>query len=95
VYGGPNELHELAILGATGGTVLEGDGVTIQQTNSSAISSVVAQWQTSADRRIVQFGDLFVYILGMFSLPRLPNKMCQANDEMNTATVPTTTGSLT
>lgn len=62
VYGGPNELHELAIAGATGGTVIEGDGVTIQQTNNS----VVAQWQTSADRRIVQVGNLFVYILGMF-----------------------------
>lgn len=62
VYGGPNELHELAIAGATGGTVIEGGGVTIQQTNNS----VVAQWQTSADRRIVQVGDLFVYILGMF-----------------------------
>lgn len=64
VYGGPNELHELAIAGATGGTVVEGDGVTIQQTNNS----VIAQWQTSADRRIVQVGDLFVYILGMFQI---------------------------
>lgn len=59
VYGGPNELHELAVLDVTGGTVLEGDGVTIQQSNGS----FVAQWQTSADRRIVQFGDLLVYIL--------------------------------
>lgn len=60
VYGGPEELHELALAGATGATVVEGDGVTIRQTNNS----VVAQWQTSADRRIVQVGDLFVYILG-------------------------------
>ncbi|KAG8167883.1 hypothetical protein KVR01_003572 [Diaporthe batatas] len=59
VYGGPNELHELAILGVTDGAVLEGDGVTIQHTNGSS----VAQWQTSAERKIVQFGDLFVYIL--------------------------------
>lgn len=65
VYGGPNELHELAILGATSGTVVEGDGVTIQQSNNS----VVAQWQTSPDRRVVQFGNLFVYILGMFFRP--------------------------
>lgn len=64
VYGGPNELHELAVAGATGGTVVEGDGVTIQQTNTS----VVAQWQTSADRRILQVGDLFIYILGMFNV---------------------------
>lgn len=67
LYGGPNELHELAISDASGGTVLEGDGVTIQQTNSS----VVAQWQTSADRKVVQFGDLFVYILGMCPLSRI------------------------
>lgn len=67
LYGGPDELHELAISGASGGTVLEGDGVTIQQTNSS----VVAQWQTSAARRVVQFGDLFVYILGMCPLSRI------------------------
>lgn len=62
VYGGPNELHELAIVGATSGTVVEGDGVTVQQSNNS----VVAQWQTSPDRRVVQFGNLFVYILGTF-----------------------------
>lgn len=65
VYGGPNELHELAILGAASGTVVEGDGVTIQQTNGS----VVAQWQTSPDRRIVQIGGLFIYILGMLLNP--------------------------
>lgn len=77
VYGGPNELHELAILSANGGTMVEGDGVTIQQTNNS----VVAQWQTSADRRIVQFGDLFVYILGKSQHFELPSKICQTNDE--------------
>ena len=71
VYGGPNELHELAIAGTTGGTVVEGDGVTIQQSNGS----VVTQWQTSADRRIVQIGDLFIYILGMFLHFRLPSTM--------------------
>lgn len=65
VYGGPNEIHELAVLGTSAGSLIEGDGVTIQQTNSS----VVAQWQTSADRRIVQVGDLFIYILGKFFKP--------------------------
>lgn len=60
VYGGPDELHELAVIGTSSGSLVEGDGVTIQQTNSS----VVAQWTTSADRRIIQVGDLSIYILG-------------------------------
>lgn len=60
VYGGPNELHELAVIGTSGGSLVEGDGVTIQQSNGS----VVAQWETSTDRRIVQIGDLSIYILG-------------------------------
>lgn len=64
VYGGPNELHELAVVETSAGSLVEGDGVTIQQTNGS----VVAQWETSADRRIVQVGDLSIYILGT-SLP--------------------------
>lgn len=59
VYGGPDELHELAVLGVANATLVEGDGVTIRQTNSS----VVAQWQTSTDRRIVRVGDLYIYIL--------------------------------
>lgn len=61
VYGGPNELHELAVVGATTGSLIEGDDVTIQQSNSS---SVIIQWETSTDRRIVQVGDLHIYILG-------------------------------
>ncbi|KUI57656.1 putative beta-galactosidase A [Cytospora mali] len=59
VYGGPNELHELAVLGASNGTLVEGDGVKIQKTNSST----VAQWQTSTDRRVLQVGNLYIYIL--------------------------------
>lgn len=59
VYGGPSELHELAVAGASTGTLVDGDGVTIQQSNSS----VILQWQTSTDRRIVQVGDLYVYIV--------------------------------
>lgn len=60
VYGGPNELHELAVVGTTTGSLVEGDDVTIQQSNSS----VIAQWETSTDRKIVQVGDLYIYILG-------------------------------
>lgn len=61
VYGGPNELHELAVAGIATGSLVEGDGVTIQTSNSS----VILQWTTSTDRRIVQVGDLYIYILGM------------------------------
>lgn len=63
VYGGPNELHELAVAGTSTGSVVEGDGVTIQQSNSS----VVIQWTTTSDRRIVQVGDLYIYALGLSS----------------------------
>lgn len=61
VYGGPNELHELAVVGSATGSLVEGDGVTIQASNSS----VILQWTTTTDRRIVQVGDLFIYVLGM------------------------------
>lgn len=62
VYGGPGELHELAVKGASAGSLVEGDGVTIQETNNS----VIAQWETSTtERRIVEVGDLTIYILGM------------------------------
>lgn len=74
VYGGPNELHELAVLGVSNKTSVLGDGVTIQQTNSS----VVAQWQTSTERRIVQVGDLDIYILGKEN-----NPLCQNNTHAN------------
>lgn len=61
VYGGPNELHELAVAGTSTGSLVEGEGVTIQQSNSS----VILQWNTSTDRSIVQVGDLYIYVLGM------------------------------
>lgn len=61
VYGGPNELHELAVAGTATGSLVEGDGVTIQPSNSS----VILQWTTSTERRIVQVGDLSIYCLGM------------------------------
>lgn len=73
VYGGPGELHELAVLGASAGALVEGDGVTIQQTNGS----IVAQWQTTPERKIVQVGDLTIYILGKNN--RRPFTMLDAN----------------
>ncbi|KAF3768705.1 family 35 glycoside hydrolase [Cryphonectria parasitica EP155] len=59
VYGGADELHELAVAGASNGSLVEGSGVTIQQANGS----LIAQWETSTSRRIVQVGDLYIYIL--------------------------------
>lgn len=78
VYGGPDELHELAVAGGSAGSLVEGDGVTIQQTNGS----VVAQWETSADRRIIEVDDLTIYILGtssfMYVLRASPCQMLTA-----------------
>lgn len=59
VYGGPGEVHELAIVSGNQATVVEGTGVTTQSTNGT----VVLNWQTSSTRRVIQIGNLFVYIL--------------------------------
>lgn len=59
VYGGPGELHELAIVSPNSTNVVEGTGVTTQSTNGTTILN----WQTSTTRRVVQVGSLFVYIL--------------------------------
>lgn len=86
VYGGPNELHELAVLGPSTGSLVEGDGVTIRQGNSS----VTAQWETSTDRRILQVGDVYIYILGTsLALGRMSG---QHVNSKQTETVPTITG---
>jgi Beta-galactosidase, domain 2/Glycosyl hydrolases family 35 len=59
VYGGPGELHELAVISASQANVVEGSGVTTQSSNGTAILN----WQTSSTRRVVQIGSLFIYIL--------------------------------
>lgn len=59
VYGGPGELHELAVITTSRANVVEGSGVTTKSTNSTTILN----WQTSSTRRVVQVGSLFVYIL--------------------------------
>ena len=59
VYGGPGELHELAVVTTSSASVVEGSGVTTKSTNSTTILN----WQTSSTRRVVQIGSLFVYIL--------------------------------
>lgn len=59
VYGGPEELHELAVITTSPAKTVEGSGVTTRTTNGSTILN----WQTSTTRRVVQVGSLFVYIL--------------------------------
>lgn len=59
VYGGPGELHELAIITESPAKVVEGSGVTTETTNGTTILN----WQTSSTRQVVQVGSLFVYIL--------------------------------
>lgn len=62
LYGGPDELHEVAIKGKSSFKVVEGSGV--KSDNKKNVG--VLQWKTSSSRRVVQRGSLFVYLLGTF-----------------------------
>jgi len=59
VYGGPGEVHELAATSTSPPIVVEGFNVTTQNTNGTSMLN----WQTSSTRRVVQIGNLFIYIL--------------------------------
>ncbi|KAI9163259.1 putative beta-galactosidase A [Paramyrothecium foliicola] len=59
VYGGPKELHELAVQGTHDIKTLEGDGVTSKVIDGAT----VLQYETSSTRRVVQAGDLVFYLL--------------------------------
>jgi len=59
VYGGAGEQHELAIVSNSTATVLEGADTTTGSSNGTTILN----WVTSATRRVVQVGNVFVYIL--------------------------------
>ncbi|KFY95212.1 hypothetical protein V500_02889 [Pseudogymnoascus sp. VKM F-4518 (FW-2643)] len=59
VYGGPGEQHEMSIVTASSPKTVEGTGVTTKSTNGTA----TINWKTSATRRVVQVGSIFVYIL--------------------------------
>lgn len=71
LYGGPGEHHEFAVSAETSSSVVEG--------SSSGISSkkvgkaLVIAWDVLTTRRIVQVGNLKVFLLGKFnrSIPRL------------------------
>jgi hypothetical protein len=68
LYGGPGELHETAIKSTSSPVNIEGSGVTTKV----ASGTVTLQWTTTATRRIVQLGNLYIYILGkIFTRPPL------------------------
>lgn len=64
LYGGPNELHEVAINKASKFKVVEGDGVKFETKKNVGI----LQWKTSSTRRVVQSGSLFIYLVGTLPL---------------------------
>lgn len=60
LYGGAGEAHEFALPSHLGKpTVVEGNGITIQQRGSSW----VVQWNVTSNRRIVQVSGLEIYLL--------------------------------
>ncbi|KXJ91390.1 family 35 glycosyl hydrolase [Microdochium bolleyi] len=61
VYGGPNEVHELAVEGHTPSQceLLSGSGVKIE----SKGGYVVANWAVTSERKVVRIGTLTVYML--------------------------------
>ncbi|GMG01700.1 unnamed protein product [Aspergillus oryzae] len=61
LYGGPKEHHELAIASKSNVTIIEGSDSGIVSTRKG--SSVIIGWDVSSTRRIVQVGDLRVFLL--------------------------------
>ncbi|KAK0613084.1 beta-galactosidase precursor [Bombardia bombarda] len=59
VYGGPGELHEIAIDGNTPWKVT-GAGVNVKNDNNTF---TVGQWKSSTQRRIIKVGELHVYVV--------------------------------
>ncbi|CZR62889.1 related to beta-galactosidase [Phialocephala subalpina] len=59
VYGGPRETHEIAISTHLTSNQLEGPKIG----TASGNGSLILNWETSTTRRVIQVGDIFVYIL--------------------------------
>ncbi|KAF4337116.1 beta-galactosidase [Fusarium beomiforme] len=75
VYGGPDELHEVAIQDVENLKVVEGDGVKIEKKKGAS----VFQFKTGSKRRVVQAGSLHIYLLDRNAaykhwVPTLPSK---------------------
>ena len=58
VYGGPGEIHELAMSTNLSAIQLEGPNIATK----SQDDTLILNWETSTTRRVVQIGDLFIYI---------------------------------
>ncbi|KAF4445819.1 putative beta-galactosidase [Fusarium austroafricanum] len=73
LYGGADELHEVAVKNEEKINVVEGDGVKIEKKYGAG----VFQFKTSSKRRVVQVGSLYIYLLDRNSaykywVPTLP-----------------------
>lgn len=62
LYGGPDELHEVAVKKTSKFKLVEGDGVKFSVKKNVGIF----QWTTSPTRRVVQTDSLIIYLLGEF-----------------------------
>lgn len=63
LYGGPDELHEVAVKKTSKFRLVEGDGVKFSVKKNVGIF----QWTTSSTRRVVQTDSLVIYLLGEFN----------------------------
>lgn len=59
LYGGPGELHEFAVTTKSAAKLTEGDGVTTKASSGT----LIAQWTASSKRRVLQIGNLHIYLL--------------------------------
>lgn len=66
VYGGPNELHELAVAGssktAPKASIVQGCGAKTENVDNY----VVVNWVTSSERHIVKVDDLEIFLIGKY-----------------------------
>jgi beta-galactosidase len=65
LYGGPGEHHELAVSLKSDVQVVEGSNSEV--TSKKVGDVVVVAWDVSSSRRIVQIGDLKIFLLGKYS----------------------------
>lgn len=77
VYGGPGEHHELAVASKSKASILEGAESDV--TSKQIGSNVIIAWDVSSDRRILQIGDLKVFLVDRNSaynywVPELPTQ---------------------
>jgi hypothetical protein len=76
VYGGPNELHEIGV--NTTSTVdnpnlVEGHDVKIKALKGRNNNAWIIQYISTPQRKVVQIGDFFIYLLGELQKPINPN----------------------